>query len=236
MRLRYISTLILALLATYSASSQIKYVPPTAHSFSVGIGYGVAKLYGDFYGKPQTGIPWGDINYNITPYLSAGIQGQAGKLITGGLNVTTKANGFYTTNTYQSAAANVRLSLGAFLVNQPESVVLDLISGIYGGAGIGIMNNTITISERGGLNETYLLHGAVKTVPHTANIPLNVGIDVNVPQILGYNGLQVNVNYQYNFCQSDNVDGYDPQVPFNKHNDVYTYISAGLRFNFGRIR
>ncbi len=236
MKLRYISTIVLAMLVTYSANCQIKYIPPTAHSFSIGIGYGVAKLYGDFYGKPQTAIPWADVNYNITPYLCAGIQLQAGKLVTGGLDVTNKANGFYTTNTYQSAAANVRLSLGAFLVNQPQSVVLDIISGIYGGAGIGIMNNTIKPSERGGLDQTALLRGAVKTDAHTANIPVNVGIDVNVPQILGYNGLQVNVNYQYNYCQSDNIDGYDPQVPFNKHYDTYTYISAGLRFNFGRIR
>ncbi|MDR3678790.1 MAG: outer membrane beta-barrel protein [Flavipsychrobacter sp.] len=236
MKLKYISLLLLALSARFLAQGQIKYIPPTAHAFSIGIGAGITELYGDFYGKPKEPSFWGDVNYNITPYFCAGIQGQYGNLTTGGLDVTKKADGFYIKNAYSTVNANVRLSLGAFFTHATPTTFLVILSGVYGGAGYGIIHNDITTSTRGGLNQESIMHGVIKSSSFVGNVPLNVGIDVTLPRIIGITGLVANANYQYNICQSDYVDGYDPNIQFNKHNDTYTYISVGLRYNFGRIR
>lgn len=236
MKLREISLFLLALLTGYTAQCQIRYIPPTAHLFSFGIGGGVTQLFGDFYGKPKSPSAWADLNYNVSPYFNVGIEAQHGYLVTGGRDVTRKTDGFYVTNAYTSASANMRLSLGAFLTHASASTFVVIVSGVYGGAGIGIINNDITTSTRGGLDQTGLLYSPIKKSSTATNIPLNAGIDINLPRIFGLTGFMANFNYQYNFCQSDYIDGYDPKVAFNKHNDTYIYTSIGIRYNFGRIR
>jgi hypothetical protein len=235
MKLKHSLVLLSALLANFGLHAQIKYIPPTAHAFSIGIGGGVTQLYSDFYGRPLEAAAWGDVNYNITPYLCAGIQVQQGTLEGGSLDITQKRNGFYINNSYTAATVNVRLSAGTFLMHAPPTTFVLIISGIYVGTGVGLLHNNIHTHYFGSI-QSPPLRGPITTDSRVANIPANVGIDINMPMILGYTGLAVNLNYQYNFCQSDIVDGYDPQIPYNKHNDTYAFISAGLRFNFGRIR
>ena len=232
--MKFLSFFILSLSAAATASCQIKYIPPTAHMFSFGAGAGITTLYGDFYGKPNKVAEWAELDYNLTPYIAIGFNGQYGLMTTGGLDVTRKEDGFYVDNTYTTVNLNARVSLGAFLGHVPLSRFVEIINGIYGGVGVGVINNSIKPYTKGGLNQNLI--SPLVTSSTTQTLPLNAGIDINVPKIFGYTGLMVNVNYQYVFTGSDIVDGYDPAVRFNKAKDTYTYLSAGLRFNFGPIR
>jgi len=203
-----------------------------AHNFSVGFGLGSSKMYGDWsYSKPQP-VYLGYFEKNITPTISYGWTVSVGDLST--RDPYTQMRSF---NHFTSVDQHIAVELGTlFSVMDREyydNPLLRIIGGVYGGAGIGIINNDVKRIA----NFPESLPGQIETGnptmltnPTALYIPMNVGYNLHIPQFWIFKGCVFNANFQYTSTMSDYIDGYKPPYLANKRNDVYTVMSVGFRF------
>jgi hypothetical protein len=215
--------------AGFQSVSQVSYVPPTARSFSIGIGGGIIALQGDIDEIRITPGGRANLDYNITPYISLGVEGQMGKLSAGAEVV----NGRYTRASFYAANVNARFASGQFFRKKlkPGSI----LGGLYIGAGAGVVNSEIDkIGDR--YKDGKKIKGIVTDPPTLLAIPLNLGLNLELPRLLGRHNLVANINYQYNFVSGEQLDGYTYEFWSNLANDGYSFLSVGLRYNFGRLQ
>jgi hypothetical protein len=203
-----------------------------AHNFSVGFGLGSSKMYGDWsYSKPQP-VYLGYFEKNITPTISYGWTVSVGDLST--RDPYTQMRSF---NHFTSVDQHISVELGTlFSVMDREyydNPLLRIIGGVYGGVGVGIINNDVKRIA----NFPESLPGQVETGNPTMltnstalYIPMNVGYNLHIPQFWIFKGCVFNANFQYTSTMSDYIDGYKPPYLANKRNDVYTVMSVGFRF------
>jgi hypothetical protein len=227
-----IKSLIFILLCTFvhqAATAQIQYMPSTAHRFTVSIGGGVTDLFGDLTTPIMEFAGRANLDYNITPFLSAGIEGQIGTLSSKGvyLDPNRKVGYIKEVTDYNAENINVRLALGQFLTHHIQTGFVRVIDGIYVGTGVGVINsaNTPTIIKNPEPNSPLLGYHDNST---TCYIPVNVGINISLPKNFVFN-----VNIQEGFALGDYVDGY--HSAYSQSDDIYAFVSAGFRFNFGQI-
>jgi hypothetical protein len=229
---------LLCALACSSSIAQIQSMPAASHNFTVGVGGGATELFGDF----ATGITKYAgrvyIDYNFTPFITAGIEGQYGSL---------GAKGYYEdpnhrigkisiVNIYNAADANVHLAVGQFLDYQDEqSKIMELVGGIYIGTGIGMINSntTPTIIRNPGAKGDPLV--GFHNTSSDIFIPANIGINIPLPRIFGIPDLLLNINGQDNYVFSAYADGYHSPTSHSS-SIAYVFVSAGLSFSFGAIR
>lgn len=203
-----------------------------AHNFSVGFGVGSTKMYGDWsYSKPQPAYI-GYFEKNITPTISYGWTVSVGDLSTRDPYVQMRSFNHFT-----SVDQHITVELGTVFAvvdrEYYENPLLRLIGGIYGGTGVGIINNDIKRIAQ--FNED--LPGQTPNVSPTTltnsvalYIPINAGYNLHIPKFWIFKGCVLNANFQYTSTMSDYIDGYKPRYAANKKNDVYTVMSLGFRF------
>lgn len=201
-----------------------------AHSFSIGAGLGFTKMYGDLpYSNPQPAY-LGYLEKNLSPYISYGWTITVGDLST--RDPHTHMRSF---NHFTSVDQHVQFELGTlfFKVNREfdDNFILKLLGGLYAGVGVGIINNDIKRIAY----ETYPGNTPQTSPPMLTNstalyIPMNVGLNLHVPQMWKFKGCVFNANFQYTSTMSDYIDGYKLNYLANKKNDVYIIGSVGLRF------
>lgn len=229
MKLKYL-LLCVGLLASAPAFSQIQYIPAAVHRFSIGLGGGITTLYGDLQ-KPKVICPAGKLNldYNFTPFISAGIEGQYGKFAGGDAAPNGETFGLYSESNFIAVNANARLAVGQFLP-VPDTKFQEILGGIYLGAGIGYIN-----SEIQELSRAYSYAGNTQLVGTFHNeaeeivIPLNAGLNFDLPVYR----MGININYQYNLSTTEALDGYDVSILSNNDNDAYSFISVSVKYFFG---
>lgn len=203
-----------------------------AHNFSVGFGLGSSKVYGDLaHSNPQP-VYIGYFEKNLGPTISYGWT-----VSVGDMSARDPKSHLRSFNHFTSVDQHITVELGtlfsAFDREYYDNMLLRVIGGVYGGVGLGIINNDI--KRIASLNDN--LAGSIKTnnaamVPNSTSlyIPMNVGFNLHVPKFWKFKGCVFNANYQYSMTMSDYIDGYRPNFSANKKNDVYTVMSVGFRF------
>ncbi len=201
-----------------------------AHSFSLGLGLGATKMYGDLpYSNPQPAYI-GYLEKNLSPFISYGWA-----ISVGDLSSRDPHTGLRSFNHFTSADQHVSFELGTLftIVDRDfnDNIVLRILGGLYAGTGIGIINNDVKRIAA----PVDLKGNIVSTSPRTLEnstalyIPINAGVNFHVPKFWKFKGCVFNANFQYSSTMSDYIDGYKLNYLANKKNDVYTVMSVGLR-------
>lgn len=204
-----------------------------AHSFSVGVGLGMTKLYGDMpYSNPQPAYI-GYFEKNISPFVTMGQQ-----ITIGDLSGRDDHDHMRSFNHFTALEEHVAFELGGLLriinENYRDHLALSIGAGLYAGIGIGVINNDIKrIANKNydQLNANIITSNPILLQNSTAlYIPINVGFNFKMEKFLIFKGCIFNANFQYADCLSDYIDGYKLPFKANKKNDVYTVMSLGFKF------
>jgi len=200
------------------------------HDYSIGIGGGATKMYGDLPNSRPQQVYIGYLEKNITQSITTGETVEIGYLESNGI--------IHSLNHYTSVDQHMTIEIGTFIhwfyKNYYNNIATRLIGGIYFGGGIGVINNDLVKisnpNESIFIANTGLDNPVIEKNSTALYFPLNVGYNLHIARKLWVlRGLTFNANFQYSICQSDYIDGYDPPSRANNKNDVYTVISLGVR-------
>ncbi|WP_316819390.1 hypothetical protein [Pedobacter gandavensis] len=217
----------LSLLFFISAKSQSNF-----YKISAGGGFGLTQSFTDLR-KHDFGLAgYGVIDYYFSPFISAGLEGQMGE-INGG-DVKTDPAGRQFINSYKAINFNTKFALGAIMDYSAGSFV-SKIKGLYLGAGLGLVMNSVSNVRRATPEQEKPFPG--KNQSNDMVVPINLGINFYFADKSGYTRYILNFNYQSNLTLGEGLDGYDnSSIKFKTGSpDIYTYFSAGLRYQFGSI-
>lgn len=190
---------------------------------------GVTLPYTDVPDKSVSPVIGIGASYYATTFLHLNVDVQKGWL-EGGANVNDNASGnMGSKNSYFSASFTARfLPFGLLKNAQRKSTGLNILSGFYGGVGIGLISNSvnsnaITSNDFGSLG---------KYSGTSFMLPIETGINIPVLLMTHNRRLLLNANVRANLCFSDKIDGYVPTVNANKKNDAFDTFTLGLVYNF----
>lgn len=217
----------LTLLTCLSTSAQSNF-----YKMTIGAGAGITQSFADL-AKHDFGLAgYGTFDYNFTPFLSLGLEGQMGE-INGG-DFYTDANNRQFINRYKAFTLNGKVSLGA-VIDYRRTGFSNVIKGLYIGAGAGIVMNKMRFIVREKPDDGYIFPGYDSS--KDILVPLNIGINFNISDKNGYYRYGININYQSNIVIGEGLDGYDDSpIKFENGNpDIYNYFSIGLKYHFGSI-
>lgn len=131
-------------------------------------------------------------------------------------------------NSYMAFAFSIRFAPLGLLENKDKDKVLQMLSDIYIGTGVGYISSDVKVNQI--------------TQREYGSLPFYNGGDLMIPIELGFslpvykkrlNVLLINVNLRSSFCFSDEIDGYVPTVEANRWNDAYSTLTCGLIYKFG---
>ena len=214
---------VLVLLVLFSPLSII--AQTNFYKFSIGAGAGGAVAFADLDKNTLSFAGYGTIDYLLTPYVSIGLEGQKGELAGGDIILDKNNRQFI--NSYLSGSANVKFALGEVLNSYHlNNDILYNLRGFYAGVGFGYIKNKISNVRYYG--ETIYPGADAST---ESMIPINLGINFYFPDQWGHTRFALNLNLQHTFVNGEGLDGYASSG--SKHNDMYTYASAGLKYHFG---
>lgn len=228
MKSKFLFLCIFSLAVSASGFAQIQYIPASIHRFSISLGGGMTALFGDLKPKVFKPAARGNIDYNFTPFISAGIEGQYGTFAGGDIEPAGKTTGLYSQSNYYAVNANVRLGVGQFLPT-PENRFSELLGGIYLGSGIGYVSSEVTTLVKKYPYSSTPLTGTFYVEANEILIPINLGVNMDLPVYR----LGANLNFQYNITMSEALDGYDVNILSNNDNDGYGMVSLAIRYYFG---
>lgn len=218
---------LLCALAGLQASAQSNF-----YKLSVGAGGGFTVGYGDLRSQSMSPAVVGNAEFYFTPYVSAGVEGQLGRIKSG----DTTAGYAHYNNKYKAASVYARLAAGAFMNHTYRPTTLKkLVRGVYVGTGIGLLRNNIT-DRYPAINVNPRVDQG-KRASWDAFIPLNVGINYGISEKNGYERFVINLNYQGNLTFGEGMDGFDQNPLFvqNTSRDIYTFTSIGIKYKFGPV-
>ncbi len=200
------------------------------YKLSLGGGAGLTKAFTDIENSNHGKAIYGTADFLFTPFLSLGLEVQNG-VLTGGQNDPDPAGRKFK-NKYRSLAAIGKVSLGNFL-NYNRSTFLEQFKGLYFGAGVGAIQNRVVELYRPAKEPIQVF------IPYTKEIyiPLNLGLNYYIPNKKGQYRYVANVNYQTNISLGEGIDGYDYTTikRSNDKPDIFTYLTIGVKYNFGLL-
>jgi hypothetical protein len=218
---RYLALLLIFVTATAFGQSNF-------YRLSAGLGGGANYSFTDV-GKGQYSYSFaGYLDYHFTPFITAGLEVQNGKLKGADLPDVGHLKAF--SNSYTAMYANVKFRAGE-ITDFYYSDFLNYTKGFYIGTGLGVIaNNVDAVRVQPGTG--YVFPGVSKSTDFV--MPLNVGIDFYFPDGWGDIRYIFNINYQAAYDFGDNFDGYNSPPPFkNVSKDIYFFLSAGFKYTFG---
>ena len=214
-------TILLFLLALSISS----FAQTNFYRLKIGAGAGSALAFADLQKKTLSFAGYGTFDYQFSPYINLGLEMQKGELAGGDILFDPHNRQFI--NSYLSASLNLKISLGEFISDyQRRNDFLNIISGLYGGVGLGIIKNKISNVR---YYDIYYYPGEDKSTEEI--VPFNLGINFNFPDKWGYTRYGVNINLQSTIAIGEGMDGYTPTV--NGKDDIYSFFSVGIRYQFG---
>ena len=203
------------------------------YRLSVGIGGGVSKYFGDIEKGKITGTFTGSFDYNITPFISAGLEFQKGAL-TAGDSILDPHQRFFKNN-FTSIILNGKIQLGQ-LVNFELYDRWYYARGLYLGSGVGMISSSQTEIKRTKINPNgrlYTFPGKDKSMELV--IPASIGYNYEMFDKWGYTRYIFFINHQFNVTFGENIDGYNdpPGVFKNASPDMYGLTTIGIKYTFG---
>jgi hypothetical protein len=224
MKLRFISLLSVCILTFQSAFAQVRLEPFYSYTnWSFTLAMGSSKMFGDLQHHVSEPMYRLNIERNFNSYTSVGLEVNRGALAseeyknhwTNGLNQYSQVTNLMATG---------RVSLGQFFE--------------YVRTGFGMMSDRVSnisykFRNRDQLEIRDMYSDAIKTSSWIPFIPYNIGFNFHLTK-----RCEFNVNYQFSYCFSDYVDGYNfPSPPAsNYYNDMFSVLSFGLNFYIGQMR
>ena len=207
--------------------------------YSYGLGIGLNKSYTDVKEGSIGYTAYGVLDYNLTPFVTLGVEGQYGR-VQGGDIVTDPHNRQFV-NQYMSFSANAKIMLGEFLFYD-RSEFLYNIRGLYVGVGLGFVHNNITDVVRYKPNWAAVDpgYGPFPGEDKGFNLlmPLNIGFNYFIRDGYDYQRYIINFNAQSNFTFGEGLDGYNDSGRRFRNNspDVFNAYTIGFRYMFGTIK
>ncbi len=208
------------------------------HDYSMGLALGSTKMYANLpISNPQPAYI-GYLDKNLLPFLSIGLQ-----VTVGDLSSRWPKNHLFSFNHFTSLDEHLAISLGGIFYvydrNYNDNIIKRIVGGIYGGLGIGVINNDI--KRIANVNWDQLPYNNLKDNPVIEKntlalyFPFTAGYNYRVRQFLFFhNGFVFNGSIQLNDCQSDYIDGYSPPFVGHKHTGVYSIMTIGAKFYITR--
>lgn len=216
------------LLPAYSVKAQHS---ETVDMFGISAGGGYTFSHTDFQWtktvpSPAVGV---GIHYFSLDFLAINLEFQKG-LLKGGASLEDADNsetGFE--NNYLAFCLSFRFFPIA-LANEGDKKedVLKVLSTLYMGTGVGNLTNNVKANSIS--SNSY--GSQVEYKGSNIFIPLELGVNFPVARIRN-NKLLVNINLRTNLCFSDKIDGYEPTVEANQHNDAFSTLTGALVYKFG---
>lgn len=210
------------------------------YKLTAGAGFGATRAYADLNEKTYSYSGYAELNWNLTRFVSAGIELQMGRLKGGNINTNPHNREFV--NDFKAITFNVKGALGE-LVDYSQSGLLNAMKGLYAGIGLGAIRNNMANVVRYKPNTEaqypplgYRFPGEDQST--NLLMPVNVGLNFFINDGFGDARYVFNFNYQTNFTFGEGLDGYnDPTGAFeNDAPDIYTVLSIGVKYNFGPSR
>ena len=126
--------------------------------------------------------------------------------------------------------ADINLKFYPFgLANTSASKTMKYLSSLYGGLGIGMIDNNTTINQLKA--ESFRFMGDYKGAEFV--YPVELGFELPLGSINERPKFSLNAFYRINFTASDKIDGYEPNLASNKAKDSYTSFGIGINYHFG---
>lgn len=208
----------------------------------IGLGItGGGNLSNNDFGLSGNGTQYGAFaNFAPVRFLHLNIDFNVGQLKGGPMQLLDK-------ETYKSVSFNTEftqiagivrfLPLRIFMWDKMDPLA-DRFTYLYFGLGYG---NISTNTEATLMKDPYF--GSMPSLKESNSVFIQeVGMDISLLKIgnrkndyyskISKQELFLNINYRFNKISSDNIDGFNPPLPSNKHNDVYSSYSLGLMYRF----
>jgi hypothetical protein len=184
------------------------------YKFNIGGGFGATWVFADTKKTSIDFASYGSIDYYLTRYMTLGFETQRGKL-SGGEYLSE----FH--NSYSTVTMNGKIHAGEFLSRRDlNNVFLNSIRGVYVSAGVGLIKNNVNVVNRN-----------IKNVNRDVIFPLSAGTNFYFLNNWGYSRVILNINIQAVASLEDGMDG--DLSPYSNFNDIYNFLSIGLKYNFG---
>ncbi|RZL39453.1 MAG: hypothetical protein EOO96_00615 [Pedobacter sp.] len=220
-------------------STTISYAQVNFYKSSVGFGLGPNVSYADVRENSMGFAAYLSGDYNFTPFVTAGLEIQAGQLKGG--DIITNPHNRQFKNNFKAVSLNAKVALGEF-IKYERSDFLSAIKGLYIGTGIGAINNNMKYVVRYKPNTQaeypplgYEFPGKNKST--NLLVPVSAGINFYLFDTFGDMRYILNFGYQGNITFGEGLDGYDdPMAVFeNDSPDMYALFSVGIKYNFGSV-
>lgn len=201
------------------------------YRFSLGVGTGVTTSHADVYGSNVSSASKMDVSYYLGQFINVSVNYQQGKVIGGDVYKNIHHRQFV--NDFSSIDLNLKLQLGAILQND-ESVFLNIMQGLYVGTGIGGIQNRHKNPVR------YQLSTGMKFPGYNRSkemfVPFMAGINFHVPDKLNVTRVLISLNFQGNVVSGEGLDSYDTSGSDYRQGipDIYTFLNFGISYHFGR--
>lgn len=204
-------------------------------NYTLTFAIGNSRMYGDLDKSISNPVYRASLERNFTPFTSVGAEVLYGALSSEEFK-NNWTNGLTMYNQFTAANINGRVSLGQFF-HYPSNALWKNLFGLYGRVGFGVMMNNVTnisykFRNRDAYKITDLNAKYINTDEVILYVPYSVGFNLHLTKMAMFN-----INYQFNYCLSDYVDGYNFSNPpaNNYYQDMYSVLSFGLSFYLGKI-
>lgn len=196
---------------------------------SFGAGAGLTNSFTDVQKSGMAQSVRLNADFYFTPFITAGLEGQAGTLHGG--DAVRDLHGREFTNSYKSVFVNGKVHLGQ-LVDYERTPVLDHLKGLYLGTGVGVISNRMSRIVRT-RPDGYTFSGRDKS--NNIVVPLAAGLEYGLDDYWGKTRFIITAGFQFNFAFGEGLDGYnDPRDIFeNNMPDTYIISAIGLKYCFG---
>lgn len=194
-------------------------------SNSVGIFGGITSSHTD--ATPDKTAEFYGITGQYDPVRFAGLKLTLGSgTLTGGEGNSTDMH--YTNKFLQADLIVKFMPVRIFENSLSRFPAYHYVSNLYIGGGVGMLRSNTKINY---LNSS-LFNWQGDYMGSDIIFPIEAGIEIPIYSVLKESGVSINLGYRTHYMRTDQMDGYDPNVPTNKQKDIYNAFILGINYRF----